>query len=209
MNRLSRTERAQVIRALVEGNSIRSTSRMTGFAQNTIMKLLVELGDAATEYQNRTLRNLTSTHIECDEIWAFCYAKQRHVPEQHAGEFGYGDVWTWTAIDADTKLIPAWLVATRDEYAARDFISDLGSRLANRVQITTDGHRPYLAAIEQEFGKNVDYAVLVKTYGIEGGEEVPQARKYSPQVCTSQEARVIQGSPTRSVSAPATSSGRT
>jgi IS1 family transposase len=195
MNRLNRTERAQIIRTLVEGNSIRSTSRMTGFAQNTIMKLLVELGDAATEYQSRTLRNLTSTRIECDEIWAFCHAKAKNVPEQHAGEFGYGDVWTWTAIDPDTKLIPAWLVATRDEFAARQFIADLGSRLSNRVQITTDGHRPYIAAIEAEFGRNVDYAMLVKTYGPEGGEEVPQARKYSPQVCTSQEVRVIQGQP--------------
>lgn len=195
MNRLSRTERAQIIRALVEGNSIRSTSRMTGFAQNTIMKLLVELGDAATEYQNRTLRNLNSTHIECDEIWAFCYAKQKHVPEAHAGEVGYGDVWTWTAIDADTKLIPTWLVGTREADDAYAFIADLGSRLANRVQLTTDGHLGYLTAIEREFGGNVDYAMLIKTYGSDGRDEVPQARKYSPQVCTSQEVRVIQGSP--------------
>jgi IS1 family transposase len=195
MNRLSRTERAQIICTLVEGNSIRSTSRMTGFAQNTIMKLLVELGDAATEYQSRTLRNLNSTHIEADEVWAFCHAKQKNVPQRHAGEFGYGDVWTWIAIDADSKLIPAWLVGPRDDISAHDFISDLGSRLANRVQITTDGYRPYLAAIEQEFGRNVDYAMLIKTYGNEGAEEIPQARKYSPNVCTSQEVRVIQGSP--------------
>jgi IS1 family transposase len=195
MNRLSRTERAQIIRALVEGNSIRSTSRMTGFAQNTIMKLLVELGDAATEYQSRTLRNLTSTHIECDEIWAFCYAKQKHVPEQHEGNVGYGDVWTWTAIDADTKLIPAWLVGTREADDAYAFIADLGSRLANRVQLTTDGHLGYLTAIEREFGRNVDYAMLIKTYGSDGRDEAPQARKYSPQVVTSQEVRVVQGDP--------------
>ncbi len=182
---------------LVEGNSIRSINRMTGFAQNTIMKLLVELGDAATEYQSRTLRNLTATRIECDEIWAFVHAKARNVPEKHAGEFGYGDVWTWIAIDADTKLIPAWLVGPRDEIAAREFIADLGSRLANRVQITTDGHKPYQEAIETEFGRDVDYAMLIKSYGTEGGEgaEVPQARKYSPQVCTSMEVRVIQGDP--------------
>lgn len=195
MNRLNRTERAQIIRALVEGNSIRSTSRMTGFAQNTIMKLLVELGDAATEYQNRTLRNLTSTHIECDEIWAFCHAKQKNLPEQHAGKVGYGDVWTWTSIDADTKLIPAWLVGTREADDAYAFIADLGSRLANRVQLTTDGHLGYLTAIEREFGRDVDYAMLIKTYGSDGLGEVPQARKYSPQVVSSQEVRVVQGNP--------------
>jgi IS1 family transposase len=195
MNRLSRTERAQIIRTLVEGNSIRSTSRMTGFAQNTIMKLLVELGDAVTEYQRRTLRNLNSTHIECDEIWAFCHAKQKNVPEQHAGKVGYGDVWTWTSIDADTKLIPAWLVGTREAHDAYAFIADLGSRLANRVQLTTDGHLGYLTAIEREFGRDVDYAMLIKTYGSDGREETPQARKYSPQVCTSQEVRVIAGQP--------------
>ncbi|MBA3688659.1 MAG: DDE-type integrase/transposase/recombinase [Chloroflexi bacterium] len=195
MNKLSTSERAQIIRMLVEGNSIRSINRMTGFAQNTILKLLVDLGDAATKYQNQRLRNLTSTRIECDEIWAFVHAKAKHVPEKHAGEFGYGDVWTWIAIDPDTKLIPAWLVGPRDEIAAHDFIADLGSRLANRVQITTDGHRPYLAAIEAEFGRDVDYAMLIKQYGSDGLGEVPQARKYSPQVCTSQEVRVIQGDP--------------
>ena len=195
MNRLSRTERAQIIRALVEGNSIRSTSRMTGFAQNTIMKLLVELGDAATEYQNRTLHNLNSTHIECDEIWAFCHSKQKNVQEQDAGKVGYGDVWTWTSIDSDTKLIPVWLVGTREADDAYAFIADLGSRLANRVQLTTDGHLGYLTAIEREFGRDVDYAMLIKTYGQDGCEEAPQARKYSPRVVTSQEVRVISGQP--------------
>jgi len=197
MNRLSRTERAQIISLLVEGNSIRSVNRITGFAQNTIMKLLVDLGDAASAYQDQALRNLTSTRIEADEIWAFVHAKQRNVPEEHEGEFGYGDVWTWMAIDPDSKLIPTWLVATRDEFAARQFISDLGSRLANRVQITTDGHRAYLAAIEAEFGTNVDYAQLIKTYGQDGrtAEEVSQARKYSPSKVTGQEVRVIAGDP--------------
>jgi IS1 family transposase len=168
-----------------------------GFAQNTIMKLLADLGDAATEYQHRTVRNLTSTRVECDEIWAFCYAKARNVPEKHRGEFGYGDVWTWSAIDPDTKLIATWLVGPRDEWAAREFIADLGSRLAGRVQITTDGNKPYLAAIEAEFGTNVDYAQLIKTYGAVAAatEEIPQARKYSPQECTGTETRVIQGNP--------------
>ncbi len=197
MNRLSRTERAQIIRALVEGNSIRSTSRMTGFAQNTIMKLLRDLGAACAEFQNVTLRDLPTTRVECDEIWAFVHAKARNVPEQHQGEFGYGDVWTWVAIDQDTRLIITWLVATRDEFAAHEFICDLGSRLANRVQITTDGHGPYIAAIEAEFGSDVDYAQLIKEYGKDRREatEVHQARKYSPNKITSQAVRVVSGNP--------------
>lgn len=195
MNKLSTPERAKIIGMLVEGNSIRSINRMTGFAQNTIMKLLVDLGDAATDYQRRTLRNLTSTRIECDEIWAFCHAKQKNVPEQHAGKVGYGDVWTWIAIDPDSKLIPAWLVGTREQADAFAFIADLGSRLANRVQLTTDGHLGYLTAIEREFGRDVDYAMLIKTYGSDGLDDTPQARKYSPQVVTRQEVRVIQGQP--------------
>jgi IS1 family transposase len=198
MNRLSREERAQIIRALVEGNSIRSTSRMTGFAQNTIIKLLRDLGVACAEYQSRTLTDLPTTRIECDEIWAFCYAKAKNVPEQHAGEFGYGDVWTWVAIDQDTRLIVTWLVGGRDEWSAFEFIRDLGIRLGDqRVQITTDAHRPYIAAIESEFGDRADYAQLIKEYGKDSADakEVPQARKYSPRKVTSQEVRVISGSP--------------
>jgi IS1 family transposase len=197
MNRKSTRQRAAIIRCLVEGNSIRSTSRMTGAAQNTIIRLLVDLGEACSDFMDRDLRNLSTTRVECDEIWAFCHAKAKNVPEEHQGEFGYGDVWTWMAIDADTKLIPSWLVGTRDEYAARAFIADLGSRLANRVQITTDGHRPYIEAIEAEFGRDVDYAMLIKTYGSPAreAEEVHQARKYSPQVCTATEVKVMSGDP--------------
>src|SRR5436309_9210895 len=157
MNRLSSAERATIIRALVEGNSIRSVSRMTGAARNTITTLLVDLGKACSAYQDRTLRYLTSERIECDEIWAFCHAKERNVPEEHRGEFGYGDVWTWTAIDPETKLVPSWLVGTRDPADARAFMSDLRSRLmAPRVQITTDGHRPYIEAITEAFGADAD-----------------------------------------------------
>lgn len=197
MNRLSTAERAQIIRLLVEGNSIRSINRVTGFAQNTIMKLLVDLGAAVSEYQDRVLRNLTSSRIECDEIWAFCYAKAKNVPEKHRGEYGYGDVWTWSAIDPDSKLIRCWLVGGRDEWTAQAFIADLGSRLASRVQITTDGHRPYIEAISQEFGADVDFAQLIKYYGPEPRsiEEAPQGRKYSPQVCTSTDIRIIEGNP--------------
>src|SRR3990170_3196496 len=115
MNRLSRAERAQIIRCLIEGNSIRSTARMTGAARNTISTLLVQLGEACSAYQDAVLRNLTPRRIEADEIWSFCYAKAKNVPEDKAGTFGYGDVWTWVAIDPDTKLVPAWLVGTRDE----------------------------------------------------------------------------------------------
>src|SRR6266542_2374578 len=196
MNKLNRAERAQIIRALVEGNSIRSTSRITGAARNTITTLLVQLGTAAASYQDRVLRNLTSTRIECDEIWAFCYSKARNVPEEHAGEFGFGDVWTWVALDPDSKLVPSWLVGERDTADAHLFISDLGSRLANRVQITTDGHRPYIEAIEAEFGRDVDYAMLVKQYGVEPSlDGSPTARRYSPNRVTSQETFVIAGRP--------------
>ncbi len=196
MNRLSRAERATIIRALVEGNSIRSVARMTGFARNTITTLLVQLGTACAAYQDYALRNLTSTRIECDETWAFCYAKAKNVPEDRRGEFGYGDVWTWVAIDPDTKLVASWLVGMRDLPEARAFIADLGSRLANRVQITTDGHRPYIEAIEAEFGRDVDYAMLIKEYGVVPSEDAsPTARRYSPNMVTGQQVRIIAGDP--------------
>ena len=197
MNRLSRAERATIIRALVEGNSIRSVSRMTGAARNTITTLLVDLGKACAAYQDRKLRYLTSTRIECDEIWAFCYAKAKNAPEEHIGEFGYGDVWTWTSIDPDTKLVPAWLVGMRDAEDARAFIADLRSRIMTpRVQITTDGHKPYIEAIEAEFGQDVDYAMLIKDYGVEPSlDGSPTARRYSPNRVTSQDVRIISGDP--------------
>src|SRR5439155_25541476 len=162
MNRLSRAERATIIRALVEGNSIRSVARMTGNARNTISTLLVDLGKACAAYQDRTLRYLTSERIECDEIWAFCHAKERNVPEDKRGVFGYGDVWTWTAIDPDTKLVPSWLVGWRGEDEAVDFLMDLRSRLANRNQLTTDGHFAYAGAVERVFGRDVDHAQMIK-----------------------------------------------
>jgi IS1 family transposase len=197
MNRLSRAERAQIIRALVEGNSIRSTARMTGAARNTITTLLVQLGTACAAYQDRKLRFLTPERIECDEIWAFCYAKARNVPEDKRDQFGYGDVWTWTAIDPDTKLVPSWLVGMRDPADARAFIADLRSRIMTpRVQITTDGHVPYIAAIEAEFGQDADYAMLIKQYGIDdNGAASPTARRYSPNKVTGEEVRVISGNP--------------
>src|SRR4051794_37508537 len=152
MNRLSTEKRAQIIGSLVEGNSIRATVRMTGAAKNTVTKLLVDLGEACADYQDLKLRDLPCVDIQADEIWAFCYSKQKNVPEQHRGTFGYGDVWTWTAICADTKLVPSWLVGERTTCDAWHFMEDLKSRLANRVQLTTDGHKAYLSAVANTFG---------------------------------------------------------
>jgi IS1 family transposase len=196
MNQLSTSERAQIIRCLVEGNSIRSTARMTGFARNTITTLLTQLGEACSAYQDRTLRNLPTQRVECDEIWSFCYAKAKNVPEEHVGEFGFGDVWTWTAIDTDTKLVPSWLVGWRGEGEAVDFLRDLASRVTGRLQITTDGHTAYPDAVERAFGTDVDYAQLIKQYGVEHSEDAsPTARRYSPNKVTGQEVRIIKGDP--------------
>lgn len=191
MNKMSTQRRAQVISALVEGNSIRATTRMTGAAKNTVIKLLVELGAACSEYQDLVMRNLTCQRLQCDEIWSFCYSKEKNVSPEHEGIFGYGDVWTWTAIDAETKLVPSWLVADRSGEAAKMFVQDLASRLAHRVQLTTDGHRPYLQAVEDAFGSEIDYAMLIKLYGPEPSGE----KRYSPAVCIGAQPRVITGDP--------------
>ena len=191
MNRLSIERRAQVIGALVEGNSIRATCRMTGTAKGTVLRLLSSVGQACADYQDATLRDLTCQTIQCDEIWAFCHSKAKNVPLDKQGEFGYGDVWTWTAIDADSKLVPSWLVGLRDAGYAYEFMTDLASRLSHRVQITTDGHRPYLMAVEDAFGSQVDYAVLMKLYG---ASQEPETR-YSPAQCIGVRRTVIQGNP--------------
>jgi IS1 family transposase len=149
---------------------------MTGVAKNTIVKLLAEISEACNKYQDKTLRNLTCKRIQCDEIWSFCYAKDKNVPHDKRGQFGFGDVWTWTALCADTKLIVSWRVGDRDAETAREFTEDLASRLANRVQLTTDGHRVYWEAVEKAFGSNVDYAMLVKLYGAVRDKEAT----YSP-----------------------------
>ena len=167
MNKLATAERVRVVAALVEGNSIRATVRMTGVAKNTIVKLLVDLGAACAAYSDRTLRNLPCKRIQCDEIWSFVYAKQKNVPAAKAAPEWAGDVWTWTAIDADTKLVATWLVGSRDLGAATEFIRDLAGRLATRIQLTTDGHKPYVNAVEDAFGADVDFAQLVKLYGAE------------------------------------------
>lgn len=138
-----------------------------------------------------SIRNLTCKRIQCDEIWSFCYSKQKNVPDDKRGQFGYGDVWTWTAIDADTKLIPSWLVADRSSKAAIEFINDLAGRLSNKIQLTTDGHRVYLEAVESAFGSEVDYAMLVKLYGASAESE----KRYSPSECIGIEKSIISGKP--------------
>ncbi len=191
MNKLSTAKRAAVVRCLVEGNSIRATVRMTGAAKNTVVKLLVELGEACSKYQDEQLRDLYSERIQADEIWSFCYAKAKNVPDEHRGEFGYGDVWTFVGIDADTKLVPAWLVGPRDAGTATEFMQGLAGRLRNRVQLTTDGHTMYLDAVEDAFGAEVDYAMLQKHYGVP-----PEAEKrYSPAECIGVSLDVRQGCP--------------
>ena len=167
---------------------------MAGVAKNTVTKLLIDLGSACSEYQDEVMRGLPCQRVQCDEIWAFCYAKQKNVPEEHRGTFGYGDVWTWTAIDADTKLVPCWLVGERTYGDAAAFMSDLADRLPNRVQMTTDGYHPYLVATELAFGHGIDFAMLRKIYGTD-----PKAdkTKYSPAKCIGVERRIISGEPER------------
>ena len=189
MNRLSAEKRARIIAALVEGNSIRTTVRMTGVSKNTVTKLLVDLGAACSAYQDRVMRDLDCRSIQADEIWTFVGAKEKNVtPQRHDG--GWGDVWTWVAIDADTKLVPSYRVGRRDLTEATEFMRDIAGRLRHRVQLTTDGHRPYLQAIDKAFTGGVDYAQLVKLYGPSVDE-----RRYSPPVCTSAAATVRSGDP--------------
>ncbi len=173
--------------------SLRATTRVTGAAKNTVTKLLVDLGAASAEYQDATLVDLPCKHFQCDEIWSFCYAKQKNVPDEHQGEFGYGDVWTWTALCAETKLVPSWLVGERTAEDAEVFLRDLASRLSNRIQLTTDGLRLYVNAVETAFGADIDFAILHKIYDAPGGVE--NERQYSPAVCTGIEIREVQGHP--------------
>lgn len=191
MNRLDINKRAQVLRALVEGNSIRATVRMTGTAKNTVTKLLVDLGKACTAFHDKNVRNVSARRVQCDEIWCFCYAKEKNVtPEQKAN--GAGDVWTWIAIDADTKLVLSYLCASRNAESAFDFMEDLASRVTTRIQITTDGHRAYAEAVEGAFGMDVDYAMLIKLYGAPSDK---YDSRYSPSDMVSTRTAVLSGTP--------------
>lgn len=191
MNKLDRKTRAQILHLLCEGQSIRAITRLTGSSKNTVAKLLVEAGHACAAYQDKALRNLTCKRVQMDEIWSFVYAKNDNVKDAKKAPATAGDVWTWTAIDADTKLIVSWLLGARDTDAALSFVSDLRSRLTNRVQLTSDGHRPYLTAVDAVFGNEVDYAMLVKIYGAD-----PQAEtRYSPAKCIGAEKKPKIGNP--------------
>jgi len=191
MNRLDKKKQAQIVAALVEGNSIRATCRMTGAAKGTVLKLLADVGKVCSEYQDKALKGLPCKRIECDEIWSFCYAKEKNVPDDKRDKFGYGDVWTFTAICADTKLVPSWWIGRRDVGNATMFMTDLAERMGNRVQLTTDGHRMYLEAVENAFGPEIDFSQLIKMYGAPAENET----RYSPAQCTGIEKRVIQGNP--------------
>ena len=196
MNRLSTKQRTQIIAALVEGNSIRATCRMTGAAKGTVLKLLSDVGRACAEYQDKVFRNLKCKRIQCDEIWSFCYAKKKNVPKNLKDQFGYGDVWTWTAICADTKLVPTWMVGDRDVDTAAAFMNDLAGRLAGRIQLTTDGLKKYVDVVADTFKGNVDYAMLVKIYGQEGeGRGMTTAERYNPVNCTETCVVKISGNP--------------
>jgi IS1 family transposase len=196
MNRLSAAERAKVVNCLIEGCSLRSTVRLTGVAKKTVSRILVEVGEACAAYHDKVMRNLPCKTLQVDEVWSFTYCKEANRPEHLQGQDGIGDTWTWIAIDADSKLIPSWHVGQRDLNAATNFIHDLKSRLASRVQLTSDGFAPYLVAVEDAFGAEVDYAMLVKLYGRETGKgEV----RYSPPVCIGARRRKVIGNPDRNL----------
>lgn len=194
MNKLSSEQRARILHLLCEGNSIRATVRLTGASKNTIAKLLVTAGQACMAYQDRALVNLKCRKIQVDELWAFVGAKEKNVPAERKGDGTMGDIWTWVAIDADSKLVPAWYIGDRDSQAAMFFMDNLAKRLANRVQLTSDGHKPYLEAVEGAFGADIDYAMLVKVYGEPTGTTGPE-RKYSPGECTGIHKRKVEGNP--------------
>jgi IS1 family transposase len=194
MTILTTKARAQILTLLVEGNSINATMRITGVSKNTILKLLVHVGQACVAYQDRVMRNLPLKKVQCDEIWSFVGMKQKNVPEELKGILGYGDVYTWLAIDADSKLIPCWNVGNRGAEAAYDFIHDLASRLAKHIQLTTDGHTAYVMAVEDAFGNDIDIAQLVNMYGTVG-QSKEEHRRYSPAECTGVKKQRITGNP--------------
>lgn len=192
MNKLPISKRVMILNMLVEGMSMRSISRTVGVSINTVTKLLIEAGEACADYHNDNVRNVVAGRVQCDEIWSFCYAKKKNVATAKAAPEFAGDVWTWTALDADSKLIVSYLVGGRDGQYALEFMDDVKSRLANRVQLTTDGHRAYLDAVEEAFGADVDYAQLIKLYGA-----APESAKgrYSPADCTGIKKNPIEGNP--------------
>jgi len=194
MNKLTVEEKVRVVACLVEGNSLRSTVRMTGIHRTTIQKLLVELGAACSEFQDKAFVNLKCKRIQCDEIWSFVASKEKNTSSSGKAR-GHGDCWTWVALCPDTKIIPCWFVGDRSASSAYHFMHDLAPRLASRVQLTTDGHRAYLEATESAFGSEIDFAQLVKIYGNQNGNGVPAEVRYSPAQCMGARKTVISGSP--------------
>lgn len=194
MYTLSLEQRTRVIQALCEGNSVRATCRLTGTAKGTVLRLLAQVGAACQAFHDQHVRGIKAKRVQCDEIWSFCHAKVKNLPPALAGKQGFGDLWTWVGIDADSKLAIAWRVGDRGPLTACPFMEDLASRLANRVQLTTDGHNVYLTAVEQAFGWNgVDYAMLIKYFTTAHGP----AGRYSPPRCTGAEGMRIMGHPVR------------
>jgi IS1 family transposase len=191
MNKLSLGKRAQALQMMAEGVSLRAITRLTCISRTTLLKLLADAGRAFSEYQDRALMNLSCRRVQVDEAWAFCYAKQKNLPTAKAAPEGAGDIWTWVGLDADSKLAVSWYVGGRDGQAAMVFMDDLAKRLANRVQLTSDGHRAYLDAVEGAFGGDIDYAQLVKIYG-----EAPEVEKrYSPARCIGAHKHRVEGRP--------------
>jgi IS1 family transposase len=192
MNRLTKDDRARILHLLCEGSSIRAVTRLTGASKNTVTKLMIDAGKACAAYHDECVRGLKTKRVQVDEIWSFTYAKQKNVAKAKAAPANAGDTWTWTAIDADSKLMISWLVGGRDSGYAMAFMDDLASRLANRVQLTSDGHKAYLEAIEGAFGGDIDYAMLVKMYGASPESAVG---KYSPAECIGAKKERIEGNP--------------
>jgi len=190
MNRLDTQKRAQILGLLVEGMSMRAVTRITGCSINTVTKLLIDAGKACAEYQNTIIRNVKVKRVQCDEIWSFCHSKQKNVAPENEGALGHGDVWTWVALDADSKLAINWLVGLRNAEYAEEFMTDLAERLSDRIQLTTDGHGVYINAVEKAFGGAIDYAMLVKVYD---GMSAVEQRRYSPSHFVTAKKRQING----------------
>src|SRR5258707_1027857 len=193
MNILAIEKQAQILNCLVEGCSMRSTSRLTGAAKKTVERLLVTVGEGCAAYHDKIMRNLDCKVLQVDEIWAFCGCKEARVPEALKGRGIMGDIWLWVALEADTKLIPAWRVGTRSGYDAKCFVEDIASRLKHRVQLTSDGSRAYLQAVEDAFGSKIDYAMLLKVY------ENKQTGRYSPPECIGTKKHPISGTPDKAL----------
>lgn len=191
LNKLDREARARILHLLCEGQSVRAITQLTGASKNTVIKLLVDAGHACAAYQDRVLRDLPCKRVQVDEIWSFVYTKMDNLSKATAAPLDAGDVWTWTAICADTKLLCSFYIGDRTYASARPFMEDLKDRLANRVQLTSDGHRAYIVAVRQAFGEDIDYAMLQKLYGAEPHAET----RYSPAKCIGTRTRKMSGAP--------------